>query len=218
MPWQYKILISCLHSCQFFVIYCEATVFLEGLIPVSLQHISRVYQHLSKHQIFSSEIWGFSGSKFLRHTTENTDFQFFPHFCSCAVKPSTKACEKCPEIQSGVCAVRDLLCHSVTGLVTGLTQKTWHDFHVALTSYIFFYITLLFLLRGDKGFCTWQCKCSVCLDYNLRGQDCLPSDYHSLPRNPRHQTSKPHPVMDIWAQKRTEENHQETWKMKMAKR
>lgn len=148
MPWQYKILISCLNSCHFFVIYDEPTVFLEGLIPVSLQHIARVYQHFSKHQIFSSEIWGFSGWKFLRHTTQNTDFQFPPTH-PCAVKPSTKVCEKCPEIQSGVYAVRDLLCHRVTGLVMSLTQKTWHDFHVALTSYFFFlYNSIVSLERG----------------------------------------------------------------------
>lgn len=126
-----------LHSCQFFVIYCEPKVFLEGLIPVSLQHIARVYQHLSKHQIFSSEIWGFSGSKFLRHTTQNMGFHFFPPLLLLCRKPSTKAREKCPEIQSGVCAVRDLLCHRVTGLVIGLALKTWHDFRVALTSCIF---------------------------------------------------------------------------------
>lgn len=183
MPWQYKILISCLNFCHFFCHLLWAYSFLEGLIPVSLQHIARVYQHLSKHEIFSSEIWGFL-VRSLSNTPHKTPILIFFLLLLLCRKPSTKAREKCPEIQSGVCAVRDLLCHTVTGLVTGLTQKTWHDFHVALTAYIF-YTTLLFLLREDKGFCTWHPSAQRALITAWEGMIAWIRIFTN-PRNPRH--------------------------------
>lgn len=180
MPWQYKIFTSCLNFCQFFVMYCEPTVFLEGLIPVSLRHVARVYQHLSKHQIFSSKIWDFCDPKFLRHTTQNTDFHSFPCFCSYAENPAQRHVESAQKFSQGLVMSH---CHRFSHR-TNTENMTW--FSSSINFLYFCYITLLFLLRGDKGFCTWQSKWSVCLDYSLRGQDFLDLDYHSLRRNPRH--------------------------------
>lgn len=63
----------------------------------------------------------------------------------------------------------------------GLTQKTLHDFHVALTSYIFITPFYYFSYEGIKASGCGILNDQHFLYYSLREQECFTSDYHYVP-------------------------------------